>query len=194
MGEELAFMDDMDGPEGDALISAAAKHSARYTKERNPRLYRAIQMAWEWGVSQNEIVKELNVSHNLVSAIIEASAPVSLDTHKREIIASLRRAGRGILRRINEIIENGEEVTLKDLGVVFGILTEKELLLDGKVTHRVGREESPEEIAFRQLLLSQANKTPARMDSTAREFRPNGPVIDVPTSDDGSGDYESHDD
>lgn len=183
--EELALFESMEGID-EQQAAELVKHSARYLKERNPRLYAAIEMSLAWGISQNVIVEQLGVSHNLVSAIREGIQPVSLDTHKREIMAGLQRLGRGILRRLTDAVESGEEIPFQALGIVFGIVTEKEQLLQGAPTHRVEHVESPEVVAFRQLLVQQANRRGMVLRDGNLEAKDGGsaggrggPVIDV---------------
>lgn len=168
------------------VAAEMAKHSAKYLKARNPRMYAAIKMSLEWGISQNVIVKQCGVSHNLVSAIREGARPVSLDTHKREVVAGLQRLGRGILRRLTDAVESGEEIPFQALGIVFGIVTEKEQLLQGAPTQRVEHTEAPEVTAFRQMLIQQAQRRGivlpvGNLDAKAGDSArlQSGPVVDV---------------
>lgn len=186
---ELALFEAMEGI-GEQQAAELVKHSARYLKQRNPRLYAAIEMALEWGISQSVIVEQCGVSHNLVSAIREGIRPVALDTHKREIVAGLQRLGRGILRRLTDAVESGEEIPFQSLGIVFGIVTEKEQLLAGAPTQRVEHTEAPEVTAFRQLLLQQAQRRGMVLPGGNLDLKsadsargPSRPLIDV------EGDY-----
>lgn len=157
MAEACMELGLVDAELGEAERSTLAKHSARYVRERNPRLARGIEVMLAWGISQNVIVEELEVSPNLVAAIAETVRPVSLETHKREIISGLQRLGRGILRRMTEMVEGGEPIPFKELAIAFGITTEKEQLLQGLPTGRMEQVESPAAAAFKRLLLEQAS-------------------------------------
>lgn len=163
-----------------------AKHNGRYVEERNPKLAAAIRLAVRCGISHEMIVQELNVSHALVAALAQSAKPISMETHKREIISGLQRLSQGLIRRMNEMIDNGEEIPFQAAMISLGIAVEKEQLLQGAPTQRVEHTEAPEVTAFRQLLLQQAQRRGmvlpvGNLDSKAGDSArlPSGPVIDV---------------
>ena len=158
MNEELnlELLPLLDGGENNGLSSLAtdalAKHSGRYVRERNPKLYQAICLLIKWGVAFETIATELSVSRNLVSAIGHEVSLVSLEHHKEEILAGLRRFGRGAIRMMVEAVEGGEKIPVGTLALAFGITTDKEQLLTGGVTSRTQVIEDPETAAFMRLL------------------------------------------
>lgn len=163
-----------------------AKHNGRYVEQRNPKLAAAIRLAVRCGISHEMIVEELGVSHALVAALAHSAVPISMETHKREIISGLQRMSHGLIRRMNEMIDNGEPIPFQSAMISLGIAIEKEQLLQGAPTQRVEHTEAPEVAAFRHLLLQQAQRRgmvlpggnlAANGGDSAR--LPPGPIVDI---------------
>lgn len=132
--EEFALED----PEK-SVAGLAAKHSARYTKERNPRLYGAITALLKYAVPHEEIAREAGVSANLVRAI-ERQEFVALEEGKKRLINDMRLfRHRAMHRMMNEV----EKFKLEALPIAFGIVSEKEILESGGATQRVEHVTNP---------------------------------------------------
>lgn len=157
-----------EGGENDGLGSlvgeALAKHSGRYVAERNPKLHAAICLLVKWGVARETIATELHVSRNLVAAIAEGISSVSLEHHKEEILAGLRRFSRGAVRLMVEAVESGEKVPLGTLALAFGIGTDKLALLSGGVTSRVQVVDDPAAADFLRLVSSLQQAAPMGLE------------------------------
>lgn len=163
-----------------------AKHNGAYVEKRNPKLAAAIKLAVKCGISHEMIANELGVSHQLIAALAAKVQPVSMETHKREIISGLQRLSVGLIRRMQEMIDSGEPIPFQAAMISLGIATEKEQLLQGAPTQRVEHTEAPQVTAFRQLLLQQAQRrgmvlSVGNLDSKAGDSArlPSGPVVDV---------------
>lgn len=132
--EEFALED----PEK-AVSGIAAKHSARYVKERNVKLYLAIRLALMYNIPHEEIAREAGVSANLVRAI-EREEFVALEEGKKKLIGDMRLfRHRAIHRMLNEV----DNFKLEALPIAFGIVSEKEILESGGATQRVEHVTNP---------------------------------------------------
>jgi len=105
----------------------------------NPNTYRAICALSAEGLGAIRIGRILHVSPNTVLAVRERE-PQSIDIEKRRL-ASLSSAGaRMCVEGIIEMLSDPAQVkkmTIKDKGIVFGILAEKAELLSGSPTSRL---------------------------------------------------------
>ena len=157
----------------DAAVAACAnKHSAAYLKKQNSRLYDAIVMLIDLEVTPVEIAKTLKVSRNLVTAIArqqaEEKGDAAVEQHKRRMLAGLRRLQHAAIQRATEMIERGDEVSVRDLGIIAGIAFDKDIVMSGGVTSRVEVRLSPDEqdgIRFYDQLLSRASQLGMVMDA-----------------------------
>lgn len=109
---------------------AAKKHSARYLKERNPRLYQAITLALKYGIPVCEIAKQTEVGENTVRAV-QFAEHSSVEESKEVLKSSMRRFLHGAIGIMNERIE---EIPVEKLMVAFGIINQNLQLLDGQAT------------------------------------------------------------
>ena len=105
----------------------------------NPDIYRAVVALSAEGLGAIRIGRILHVSPNTVLAVRERE-PQSIDIEKRRL-ASLSSAGaRMCVEGIIEMLSDPKQVakmTIKDQGIVFGILAEKAELLSGSPTARL---------------------------------------------------------
>ena len=150
-------MDDelpLDDPQA-ALEACGRKHSARFLRERNPRLFETITLLLEYGVSGVEIADRAGVSRNVVAAIDRERVSQSGDSvehHKKRLLAGFRRLSEAAVNKAQELLDSGAEVSLKDLAILAGVATEKEQLLEGSPTQRVEYQETPGMAALRRAL------------------------------------------
>mgnify|MGYP000131393212 CR=1 FL=1 len=182
------------------LQVVARRHSAEFLRRDNPRLVKAIELLIQLGVSDQHIADSCNVSRNVAAALRLGTAPLSVEHHKKRIMSGLERLGLGIINRMVEAVESGEEIAFKDLGIAFGITTEKLELLRGNATQRLERSLSPEEEALRTFFMSMAAGSQGKVfvaeNSTANAgdaapsalpsdsgLAPTGPIIDVVAGD-----------
>jgi hypothetical protein len=105
----------------------------------NPELYKAIVALSAEGLGVLRIAKILHVGPNTIMAVRERE-PQSVDIEKRRI-AGLSREGakmcvEGIIELLCDPVQK-KKMTIKDLGIVFGILAEKHELLSGSPTARL---------------------------------------------------------
>jgi hypothetical protein len=106
---------------------------------RNPELYKSIVALSAEGLGAIRIGRILNVSAHTVQAVRERE-PEAVAIEKNRI-ANLSRAGarmcvEGIMDMLSDP-EQEKKISLKDKGIVFGILAEKAELLSGSPTSRV---------------------------------------------------------
>ena len=173
--EQLSLLDDLGAENdglGDKVREAMAKHSGRYIRERNPKLHAAIRLMIAWGVPDETIAKECDVGSNTVAAIRNDTSELSLEDHKRVLIAGLRRLSMGATNRLVQEIESGREIPAQALAIILGISVEKTELLTGGATQRVERALSPEEQALKELFLGMAAGGPGKVFG-AENLRPN---------------------
>lgn len=132
------------------LPAELVAHSARYLKQRNPRLYNAILLGLEWAIPKIVLAERLGVSRNLIRAV-EAQESTALDQGKKVLIESVRRFVHGAWERLGEEVD---AMKLENLAIAAGIGTEKLLLLSGEATQRVEhtRKLTPEEQALQDLM------------------------------------------
>jgi hypothetical protein len=157
MSEQLTLLDDLGGENdglGPKIVEAMAKHSGRYIRERNPKLYAAIKLMVHWGVPHETIADSCDVGCNTVAAIANDVSELSLEDHKRVMIAGLRRLSMAATNRLIQEVESGREIPAQALAVILGISVEKTELLSGGATHRVERVLSPDEEALKSFFLS----------------------------------------
>lgn len=109
---------------------AGAHFTARYLKERQPRLYRACVALCGADYSLREVSELLSISKNTVAAVID-DAPELLGTLKRKTARRLRRAGLKLAERIDE---EADRIPIGQLAVTLGIVTDKAQLLEGEAT------------------------------------------------------------
>lgn len=132
------------------LPAELVPHSARYLKQRNPRLYNAILLGLEWAIPKIVLAERLGVSRNLIRAV-ESQESTALDQGKKVLIESVRRFVHGAWERLGEEVD---AMKLENLAIAAGIGTEKLLLLSGEATQRVEhtRKLTPEEQALQDLM------------------------------------------
>lgn len=191
--QQLTLLDDEISALAPELQVTARKHSAAFLRRDNPRLVKAIELMVSLGISDQHISDACEVSPNVVAAIrFEGIGPLSVEDHKKRVMSGLERLSLGIIQRMIQALEGGEEIPFKDLAIAKGIITEKLELLRGNATHRVEQSLSPEERALRELLLRPAAPRmvfPA--ESSAGNATPDhllpppspGLVIDLPRDD-----------
>lgn len=108
-------------------------HSAKYIKERNPRLYSAIVLARKYEIPVEVIAKDLNVSENTVRAVEFQNLTV-VEESKKSILNNLRKFVHGATLIM---AENADRMDINKLPIAMGIAAEKMLLLEGQATARV---------------------------------------------------------
>jgi hypothetical protein len=111
---------------------------ARLFKSR-PETYKAIIALTAEGIGAIRIGKILSVSPNTVLAV-RAREPESIDIDKKRLSGLSREAARMCVDGIIEMLCDPKQVknmSIKDKGIVFGILAEKSELLSGSPTQRV---------------------------------------------------------
>ncbi|MFA5430087.1 MAG: hypothetical protein WC329_02890 [Candidatus Omnitrophota bacterium] len=128
----------------DALFAAEESAEQReYTGARlfaaDPERYRSIVALSAEGLGVLRIARILHVGPNTVLAV-RAREPEVVDIEKRRI-AGLSREGakmcvEGIIELLCDPVQK-KKMTIKDLGIVFGILAEKHELLSGSPTARI---------------------------------------------------------
>ena len=197
--EQLSLLDDLGAENdglGDKVREAMAKHSGRYILERNPKLHAAVRLMITWGVPDETIAKECDVGSNTVAAIRNDTSELSLEDHKRVLIAGLRRLSMGATNRLVQEIESGREIPAQALAVILGISVEKTELLTGGATQRVERALSPEEQELRAFFMGMSAGSPGKVFA-AENLRANaggelpssssldraGPIIDAQPGD-----------
>lgn len=109
---------------------AARKHSARYLRERNPRLYQAITLALKYGIPVCEIAKQVEVGENTVRAV-QFAEHSSVEDGKEVLKSSMRRFLHGAIGIMNERID---EIPVEKLMMAVGIINQNLLLLEGQAT------------------------------------------------------------
>jgi len=106
---------------------------------QNPELYKAIVALSAEGLGAIRIGRILHVSAHTVQAVREREpAAVAIEKNR---IANLSRAGarmcvEGIMDMLSDP-DQAKKISLKDKGIVFGILAEKSELLSGAPTSRI---------------------------------------------------------
>lgn len=118
--------------------SAGEFTGARLFSSR-PETYKAIIALTAEGIGAIRIGKILGVSPNTVLAV-RAREPESIDIDKKRLSGLSREAARMCVEGIIEMLcdpEQVKEMSIKDKGIVFGILAEKSELLSGSPTQRV---------------------------------------------------------
>jgi len=101
--------------------------------------YRAIVALSAEGIGAIRIGRILHVSPNTVLAV-RAREPESIDIEKRRLSSLSREAARMCVEGIIEMLSDPAQVkkmSIKDKGIVFGILSEKSELLSGSPTARL---------------------------------------------------------
>ncbi len=104
-----------------------------------PELYKAIIALSAEGLGAIRIGRVLRVSPNTVLAV-RAREPSEIDIEKKRLSELSREAARMCVEGIVEMLSDPDQtkkMSLKDKGIVFGILTEKSELLSGSPTARV---------------------------------------------------------
>lgn len=189
---QLLLLDEIDNLSPELAVTAR-RHSAAFLERENPRLVKAIRLLIALGISDKHIAEDCNVSTNLVAALRIGIKPLSVEDHKKRVIAGLQRLSLGLLQRMTEAVEGGEEIPFKDLAIGMGITTEKLELLLGNATQRVQHALTPEEQTIRDLLLrgshgagmvSGAGSLPANAGSTPAAPSPPPLIIDIQPGDD----------
>lgn len=107
--------------------------------EHKPETFRAIVALSAEGLGVQRIGKILHVSPNTVLAV-RARSPESLDIEKRRLASLSREGARMCVEGILEMLcdpNQVEKMSIKDKGIVFGILAEKSELLSGSPTARL---------------------------------------------------------
>lgn len=105
----------------------------------SPDTYRAIVALSAEGLGAMRIGKILRVSPNTVLAV-RAREPESIDIEKRRLASLSREGARMCVEGIIEMMCDPDQVkkmSIKDKGIVFGILAEKSELLSGSPTARL---------------------------------------------------------
>lgn len=120
---------------GGVGAKAGAHFTARYLKERQPRIYRACVALCGAGYSLREVAELLTISKNTVAAVID-DAPELLGTLKQRTAGLLRRAG---LKMAEIIDERASEIPIGQLAVSLGIVTQNAQLLEGEATAIIER-------------------------------------------------------
>lgn len=165
----------LDDPEK-AVAGIAAKHSARYVKERNPRLYKAIRLALKYAIPHEEIAREAGVSANLVRAI-EREEFVALEEGKKNLIGDMRLfRHRAIHRMLNEV----DKFKLEALPIAFGIVSEKEILESGGATQRVEHVTNPKLEDARERLAAARRRLSTGMVLEGEVVPANGEPLALP--------------
>lgn len=120
-----------------------------FTGERlfsaKPETYRAIAALSAEGLSIRRIGRILHVSPNTVLSV-RAHEPETIDADKRRLASLSREGARMCIEGIIEMLCDPDQVkkmTIKDKGIVFGILSEKSELLSGSPTARLQTIGSP---------------------------------------------------
>ena len=131
------------------FLSDESGESPEFTGARlfsaRPETYKAIVALSAEGLGAIRIGKILHVSPNTVLAV-RAREPEKLDIEKNRVATLSRAAARMCVEAIIEMLANPEDVkklSLKELGIVHGILIEKSELLSGSPTARLQTVSTP---------------------------------------------------
>lgn len=119
-----------------------------------PETYKAIVALSAEGLGAMRIGKILHVSPNTVLAV-RAREPESIDIEKRRLAGLSREGARMCVEGIIEMLLDPEQlkkISLKDKGIVFGILAEKSELLSGSPTARLQTVGSPPAVEILEYL------------------------------------------
>ncbi len=114
----------------------------------NPDTYRAVVALSAEGLGAIRIGKILHVSPNTVLAV-RAREPENIDIEKRRLANLSSAAARMCVEGIIEMLSDPEQVkkmSIKDKGIVFGILAEKAELLSGSPTARLQTVSAPSDV------------------------------------------------
>jgi hypothetical protein len=132
-----------------ASFFAESESAGEFTGARlfssRPETYKAIIALTSEGIGAIRIGKILGVSPNTVLAV-RSREPESIDIEKRRLSGLSREAARMCVEGIIEMLcdpEQVKEMSIKDKGIVFGILAEKSELLSGSPTQRVQNTGTP---------------------------------------------------
>lgn len=130
------------GVETDAeeLPASLALHSARYIKERNPKLYDALVLMLKHDVPKVEIQRETGVGQATLRAIADREAGLDEGSKKQRLKLALQRVSVGAWEHI---ADNLDKMKLEALAITGGISVEKLLLLEGQATAIVQHQTGP---------------------------------------------------
>jgi hypothetical protein len=104
---------------------------------RDPERYRSVVSLLAEGLGVRTIARLLRVSAHTVQAVRDRE-PDAVATLKKEIVRNSRQCSRLCLEAIRDLLLDPEaKLSLRELGIVHGILTDKAELLDGQPTQRV---------------------------------------------------------
>jgi hypothetical protein len=143
MDDALFFSDENVGRPGGREFTGARLFS------KQPETYRAIVALSAEGLGAMRIGRILGVSPNTVLAVRDREG-VNVDIEKKRIAGLSRAAARMCVERIVEMLSDPEQlknISLRDRGIVFGILAEKSELLSGSPTARIAVDSSDVELS-----------------------------------------------
>jgi len=146
-----------------------------FTGERlfknKPEVYHSITALSAEGLGVKRIGRILHVSPNTVLAV-RAREPESIDTEKRRIARLSREGARMCVEGIVEMLCDPvqiKKISVKDLGIVFGILAEKHELLSGSPTARLQTIGDPNAVGILEHMRWAKEEYERRMDCAARK-------------------------
>jgi hypothetical protein len=139
--DDAFFLDDEAGP--------SREFTGARLFSKHPETYKAIVALSAEGLGAIRIGRILAVSPNTVLAV-RSREGVNVDIEKKRISNLSRAAARMCVEGIVEMLcdpDRSKEMSLRDRGIVFGILAEKAELLSGAPTARIAVDSSDVELS-----------------------------------------------
>lgn len=130
----------------------SVKHSAKYLRDRNPKLYQSITLCLGYGIPVSIIARKTGVGENTVRAVMFQEQS-SLEESKAAIKDNMRRFVHGA---IMVLVEKLDELDLDKLPAAINLINNQLLLLDGQATqitrheHTASIDDVAEQIAAAQ--------------------------------------------
>lgn len=130
----------------------SVKHSAKYLRDRNPKLYQSITLCLSYGIPVSVIAFKTGVGENTIRAVMFQEQS-SLEDSKEAIKSNLRKFVHGASM---VLLENLHKLDLDKLPAAINLLNNQLLLLDGQATqitrheHTASIDDVAEQIAAAQ--------------------------------------------
>jgi hypothetical protein len=137
-GEQLELIPSSEMDDGVFFFEEAEGH---FTGERlvvqRPETYQMVVSLLAEGLSARQVARLAKVSPNTV-AMVREREPAAIDAVKRNMVSTVRGMSQLCLDRMREMLVDPDvKIGAKDLGIMYGILTEKAELLAGAPTSRL---------------------------------------------------------
>lgn len=153
---ELFSVEAVAGTVEEAMAARGDFTAAGFFK-RHPKAYLMVCALLASGLyGLREIAEMAGVSVNTIRAV-QDNEPGKIDTLRKDMADRMRRTARKLVMRIERQVEDGEKMTVRDMAVAMGIMTQYSELLSGNATERIdvtGLDATKAFEAFREQLAS----------------------------------------